>query len=487
MSVLIAIDQGTTSTRTVVYDNDLNVINSEQQEYSLIFPEDGWVEVNPSELMQSVYATLDPMLEKYSDISGLGITNQRETTLVWDARSGEQIYNGIVWQDRRTADLCSSLKESGHEEIIKQKTGLLLDPYFSATKIAWIINNVEGAKEKAEQGFLRFGTVDTFLLWRLSDGLIYKTDITNASRTNLFNIHTLKWDNELLELFQVPASMLPEVHDSDAQFGTFSRKNQSIAITGVIGDQQSALVGQKCFGNGDMKATFGTGCFLMVNTGDTPQKSKSGLLTTIGYTLKNQTVYALEGSIFSAGTIIQWLRDNMMFFEDSALSESFLSSSGESNGVIFIPAFTGIGAPHWNAEIRASFYGITRDTSQKDIVTSAFKALIYQVLEIKDALNKDNVPIKNLSIDGGMAANKKFSQLLADFIEHDIQVPESTESTAIGAAITAGLGAGVFSSLEDLQKDSRNSTFYSPREDIFNKKDLSEWKKFLETLLEAYS
>ena len=487
MSVLIAIDQGTTSTRTVVYDNDLNVINSEQQEYSLIFPEDGWVEVNPSELMQSVYATLDPMLEKYSDISGLGITNQRETTLVWDARSGEQIYNGIVWQDRRTADLCSSLKESGHEETIKQKTGLLLDPYFSATKIAWIINNVEGAKEKAEQGFLRFGTVDTFLLWRLSDGLIYKTDITNASRTNLFNIHTLKWDNELLELFRVPASMLPEVHDSDAQFGTFSRKNQSIAITGVIGDQQSALVGQKCFGNGDMKATFGTGCFLMVNTGDTPQKSKSGLLTTIGYTLKDQTVYALEGSIFSAGTIIQWLRDNMMFFENSALSESFLSSSGESNGVIFIPAFTGIGAPHWNAQIRASFYGINRDTSQKDIVTSAFKALIYQVLEIKDALKKDNVPIINLSIDGGMAANKKFLQLLADFIEHDIQVPKSTESTAIGAAITAGLGAGVFSSLEDLQKDSRNSTFYSPRKDIFNKKDLSEWKKFLETLLEAYS
>jgi glycerol kinase len=487
MSVLIAIDQGTTSTRTVVYDNDLNVIDSEQQEYSLIFPEDGWVEVNPSELMKSVYATLDPMLEKYSDISGLGITNQRETTLVWDARSGEQIYNGIVWQDRRTADLCSSLKKSGHEETIKEKTGLLLDPYFSATKIAWIINNVEGAKEKAEQGFLRFGTVDTFLLWRLSDGLIYKTDITNASRTNLFNIHTLKWDNELLELFQVPASMLPEVHDSDAQFGTFSRKNQSIAITGVIGDQQSALVGQKCFGNGDMKATFGTGCFLMVNTGDAPQKSKSGLLTTIAYTLQDQTVYALEGSIFSAGTIIQWLRDNMMFFEDSTLSESFLSSSGESNGVIFIPAFTGIGAPHWNAEIRASFYGITRDTSQKDIVTSAFKALIYQVLEIKGALNKDNVPIKNLSIDGGMAANKKFSQLLADCIKHDVRVPESTESTAIGAAITAGLGAGVFSSLNDLQKDSRNSTFYSPREGIFNKKDLNEWKKFLETLLEAYS
>lgn len=487
MTFLLAIDQGTTSTRCVVYDEELNIIKSEQQEYSLLYPADGWVEVDPNKLLESVYNTLDPILDSSFDIKCLGITNQRETTLVWEAESGTPIYNGIVWQDRRTADYCSSLKEQNLEHIINQKTGLLLDPYFSATKISWILDNVEGAREKALKGNLRFGTVDTFLLWHLSDGQLHKTDVTNASRTNIFNIRSMEWDQELLDIFDVPASMLPEVCSSDAEFGSLSRKSASIPITGMIGDQQSALVGQRCFNYGDMKATFGTGCFLMVNSGLKPQSSKSGLLSTVGYKLKESTSYALEGSIFSAGTTIQWLRDNMKFFKDSQASIELLSSSGKSNGVLFIPAFTGIGAPHWNAEVRASFYGITRDTSQQDMITAAFKALIYQVMDIRDALKEDGIEIMNLAVDGGMAGNEKFCQLLADFLGLDIRVPASTESTATGAAITAGIGFGIFSTEKTVEKGSNQLTIYSPREGILDISDHEKWKQFLKVLMQAYS
>ena len=392
------------------------------------------------ELMSSVYATIDPVIEACSDISAIGITNQRETTLVWDADSGEPIYNAIVWQDRRTAEQCMQLKKAGHEEAIKNATGLLLDPYFSSTKISWILDNVDGARKRAEAGKLRFGTVDTYLLWQLTHGEIYKTDVTNASRTNLYNIHLKEWDSELLKIFNIPRSMLPEVQSSDSNYGTMVRGNKTIQISGVIGDQQSALVGQRCFQSGQMKATFGTGCFLMVNTGDESLLSTSGLLNTVGYGLSGKVSYALEGSIFSAGTIIQWLRDNMEFFQESAESINLLDTRGESNGVLFVPGFTGIGAPHWNAEIRASFYGITRDSTKKDMVTAAFKSLIYQVMDIKEALKVDGIQIKNLSIDGGMAANSGFCQLLADFLGQEVQVPSSLESTAIGAAITAGLG-----------------------------------------------
>ena len=408
MALLIAIDQGTTSTRTVAFDRELNVILSKQKEYSLIYPKDGWVEIEPNELIASVYETLDPVLDACKDITALGITNQRETTLVWDASTGKPIYNAIVWQDRRTAKKCLSLKNDGHEEIIKNKTGLLLDPYFSATKIQWILDNVSGAKQKANNGELRFGTVDTYLLWQLSGGKIYKTDVTNASRTSLFNIHSRVWDQELLDIFNIPSTMLPDVYPSDADFGEITRKNKKFNISGLIGDQQSALVGQRCFELGQMKATFGTGCFLMVNTGDEYHPSTSGLLNTIGYGISDDTPFALEGSIFSAGTIIQWLRDEMKFFSDSAKSINFLNSTGDSRGVSFIPGFTGVGAPHWNSEIRAAFYGITRDTSQQDITTAAFNALIYQVIDIRDALKKDGIEIKNLSIDGGMASNSMF-------------------------------------------------------------------------------
>ena len=487
MPTLIAIDQGTTSTRTVAFDADLNIIHSKQKEYPLIYPNDGWVEIEPEELMNSVYSTIDPVLDACSDVSALGITNQRETTLVWDSDSGKPIYNAIVWQDRRTAEQCMQLKKDGYEETIKNATGLLLDPYFSATKISWILNNVDGARQKADAGKLRFGTVDTYLLWQLTDGNVYKTDVTNASRTNLYNIHTKEWDSELLKIFNIPKSMLPEVFPSESHYGSFDRGNKTIKITGIIGDQQGALVGQRCFQPGQMKATFGTGCFLMVNSGSEYLQSTSGLLNTLGYGLSGSVPYALEGSIFSAGTIIQWLRDNLEFFSDSAESINLLDERGESNGVLFIPGFTGIGAPHWNAEIRASFYGITRDTTKTDMVTAAFKSLIYQVMDIKEALSIDGIEIKNLSIDGGMAANSSFCQLLSDFLGQEVQVPPSLESTAIGAAIAAGIGAHLFS-IEKLQNQQSNyATIYRPRENVFIENDLIEWRKFLKALLDAYN
>ena len=487
MPTLIAIDQGTTSTRTVAFDADLNIIHSKQKEYPLIYPNDGWVEIEPEELMNSVYSTIDPVLDACSDVSALGITNQRETTLVWDSDSGKPIYNAIVWQDRRTAEQCMQLKKDGYEETIKNATGLLLDPYFSATKISWILNNVDGARQRADAGKLRFGTVDTYLLWQLTDGNVYKTDVTNASRTNLYNIHTKEWDSELLKIFNIPKSMLPEVFPSESHYGSFDRGNKTIKITGIIGDQQGALVGQRCFQPGQMKATFGTGCFIMVNSGSEYLQSTSGLLNTLGYGLSGSVPYALEGSIFSAGTIIQWLRDNLEFFSDSAESINLLDERGESNGVLFIPGFTGIGAPHWNAEIRASFYGITRDTTKTDMVTAAFKSLIYQVMDIKEALSIDGIEIKNLSIDGGMAANSSFCQLLSDFLGQEVQVPPSLESTAIGAAIAAGIGAHLFS-IENLQnQQSNDATIYRPREKVFIENDLIEWRKFLKALLDAYN
>ena len=487
MPTLIAIDQGTTSTRTVAFDADLNIIHSKQKEYPLIYPNDGWVEIEPEELMNSVYSTIDPVLDACSDVSALGITNQRETTLVWDSDSGKPIYNAIVWQDRRTAEQCMQLKKDGYEETIKNATGLLLDPYFSATKISWILNNVDGARHRADAGKLRFGTVDTYLLWQLTNGNVYKTDVTNASRTNLYNIHTKEWDSELLKIFNIPKSMLPEVFPSESHYGSFDRGNKTIKITGIIGDQQGALVGQRCFQPGQMKATFGTGCFLMVNSGSEYLQSTSGLLNTLGYGLSGSVPYALEGSIFSAGTIIQWLRDNLEFFSDSAESINLLDERGESNGVLFIPGFTGIGAPHWNAEIRASFYGITRDTTKTDMVTAAFKSLIYQVMDIKEALSIDGIEIKNLSIDGGMAANSSFCQLLSDFLGQEVQVPPSLESTAIGAAIAAGIGAHLFS-IENLQnQQSNDATIYRPREKVFIENDLIEWRKFLKALLDAYN
>ena len=388
MAKILTIDQGTTSSRSIVFDSNANIVEVSQKEYPLIYPQDGWVEIDPEILIKSVTDTLSKV--SLDDVASAAITNQRETTIVWDRNTGKPIYNAIVWQDRRTKDFCSSIEDQRILNEVSKRTGLLLDPYFSATKIKWILDNIDGAKKKANEGRLCFGTIDTYLMYVLSNKKIYKTDITNASRTMLFNINTLSWDNYLLDLFDIPESILPEVSNSDESFGTLSDFN-NINVNAVLGDQQAALFGQGCLNEGTLKSTYGTGCFLMANIGSKPSLSDNGLLTTIGYSLNNKIHYAIEGSIYSAGTVIQWLRDNLEFFADSAESEKFLSSNANSNGVHFIPAFNGLGAPYWNSDIRASYHGITRDTTKKDLINAAFNSISFQTKDIVDCLKNINI------------------------------------------------------------------------------------------------
>ena len=426
MKEILTIDQGTTSSRSIIFNENLDVLEVSQESYDLQYPNDGWVEADAGSILQSVKNTLNTAFSNRNDLSKIaccGITNQRESTILWEKSSGKPIYPAIIWQDRRTAQFCSSLKEdSSLVEKVTEKTGLLLDPYFSATKIKWILDNVEGAREKADSGDLAFGTIDSFLIWNLTEEKNHITDVTNASRTLLFNINTLSWDEDLLSLFNIPINLLPEVVASDANFGNIKIKDVQIPITGVLGDQQSALVGQNCFSKGSMKSTYGTGCFLMVNTKDVIFRSNSGLLSTIGYMIQGEVNYAAEGSIFSAGTIIQWLRDELDFFSDSKESENFLNKDGFANNLYFIPAFTGLGAPQWDPDIRASFYGITRDTTKKDFVTAAFNSLCYQTKEILKAIADDGLSIQEMYIDGGMAKNKTFAQLLANITNTNISV-----------------------------------------------------------------
>ncbi|MDB4253051.1 glycerol kinase GlpK, partial [Gammaproteobacteria bacterium] len=437
MKEILALDQGTTSSRSIIFDENLNVVRESKKEYNLFYPNDGWVEASPDDILNSVKETLNNVLDGYSSINNIeccGITNQRESTVIWDKSSGKAIYPVIIWQDRRTADLCNSLKDDPLiVEMIADKTGLVADPYFSATKIKWILDNVDGARKKAEAGELAFGTIDSFLIWNLSAERNHLTDVTNASRTLLFNIKKLCWDDDLLDLFNIPANILPDVVSSDAAFGRIMVDDNIIPISGVLGDQQSALVGQNCFYEGSMKSTYGTGCFLMANTKDKILRSNSGLLSTIGYKINNEVSYALEGSIFSAGTIIQWLRDEMKFFNDSNESEEYLNQDGNANNLLFIPALTGLGAPQWNPDIRGSFYGITRDTSKNDFVTAAFNSLCYQTKEILEAITKDGLEIKEISIDGGMVKNTSFTQLLANITGTNLSIPSNAEATALGA------------------------------------------------------
>ena len=452
MTKILTIDQGTTSSRSIVFDSNAEIIELSQKEYPLIYPNDGWVEIDPSALIKSVTDTLNNIDLK--DISSAAITNQRETTLVWDRKSGKPIYNAIVWQDRRTESFCSSIEDNETLKEISERTGLLLDPYFSATKIKWILENVKDAKVKAKEGSLCFGTVDTYLMYVLSKGRIYKTDITNASRTMLFNINTLSWDRYLLDLFEIPESMLPEVSNSDESFGPLSECN-NINVNAVLGDQQAALFGQGCLNAGDLKSTYGTGCFLMSNVGSEPLTPKKGLLTTVGFSFNKQIHYAVEGSIYSAGTVIQWLRDNLKFFKESSESENFLNSDANANGVHFIPAFTGLGAPYWDSNIRASFHGITRDTTKKDLINAAFNSISYQTKDIVDCLEQADISVKSLSIDGGMAANKTFVSHIANILNIPIQVPKNTESTAKGVACLAGITTGLMN-IDLLEKQEKN-------------------------------
>ena len=479
MSKILTIDQGTTSSRSIIFDQNANIQASAQEEYPLLFPNDGWVEIQPDDLYHSVLNTLNQL--DLSEIKYAGITNQRETTIIWDRETHEPIYNAIVWQDRRTSDYCDSISSDANKLLVKDKTGLIIDSYFSATKIKWILDNVEGAREKASAGKLCFGTVDSFLLFKLSNGTIHKTDITNASRTMLFNINSLEWDNELLELFDVPSSILPEVEHSDANFGALTNLN-NIEVHGILGDQQAALFGQGCLAKGELKSTYGTGCFLMANVGHKPLFSNDGLLTTIGYSLNGQVTYAIEGSIYAAGTTVQWLRDNLEFFSSSELSENFLNPNGNSNNIHFVPAFTGLGAPYWNSDIRASYHGITRDTSKADMINAAFNSITYQTKDIIHCLSKIQIELKSLNVDGGMVANKTFTQQLANLLNIDVLVPENSESTARGVAVLTGVASKIYDL--GLVKDQSRSKITPVKGDHeFMSEDYRKWKKLIDKAL----
>lgn len=465
---ILSIDQGTTSSRAILFDTGGGVAYTAQQEFPQIYPQDGWVEHDPQEIWQSVVKTSQDalgQLDANNDrLIGIGITNQRETTLVWDRRTGKPIYNAIVWQDRRTADKCMALKERGLEETISAKTGLLLDPYFSATKASWILDHVPGARERAERGELAFGTVDSYLLWQLTAGQSHYTDVTNASRTSLFNIHTQAWDNELLELFDVPAAMLPEVKDCAANFGT-SKANitgQPYPILGIAGDQHAALIGQAGFDKGCAKSTYGTGCFMMLNTGTAPLQSNNRLLTTIAYRINGETHYALEGSIFIAGAAMQWLRDAMKFFSDVADSEKIASETGYQSDVVVVPAFTGLGAPYWNPDARGAILGLTRDSGVADIVTATMQSICFQTRDLLNAMEKDGLHPTQLRVDGGLSANNWIMQCLADLLSIEVDRPEVIETTALGAAYLVGLSAGTYKSIEELKTHRKSESIFSP-------------------------
>lgn len=453
---LLAIDQGTTSSRALLFDEKAQHIATAQQEFKQYFPDDGWVEHDPEDIWESTVTVCREVLghidNDLSKVAGIGITNQRETTIVWDKATGKPIYKAIVWQDRRTAAFCEQLKEAGHEATIADKTGLLIDPYFSASKIRWILENVEGAREKAEQGDLLFGTVDCFLLWRLSAGKTHATDATNASRTSLFNIHTQEWDDDLLALFDVPKSMLPEVKDCSDDYGVTEESlfGAELPVYGVIGDQQAALVGQACFDKGMVKSTYGTGCFMVVNTGDQPLKSNNRLLTTVGYRLNGQTIYALEGSIFVAGAAIQWLRDGIKLIKHASETAEMAKHVGYSNPVYLVPAFTGLGAPYWDPNARGALFGLTRDTGIEEIVTAGLQSVCYQTRDLLVAMEKDGADIATLRVDGGMVVNNWVVQFLSDLLQVPVDRPQVVETTALGAAYMAALKAGIYKNLDEI-------------------------------------
>ena len=453
---ILAIDQGTTSSRAMVFDEDSQIVGVGQEEFSQYFPEDGWVEHDPEEIWQSVLQVVDRALGnadlRADQIGAIGITNQRETTVVWDRVTGVPVYPAIVWQDRRTHALCQSLKAAGHEPEVREKTGLLLDPYFSATKVRWILDHVTDGQARAEAGELCFGTIDSFLLWRLTAGQVHRTDATNAARTLLFNILTQDWDDDILALLNIPRSMLPEVLDCSAHFGVTSIPEiaAEIPIAGMAGDQQAALVGQCCFNVGMMKSTYGTGCFMILNTGSEPVRSEHQLLTTVAYRLNGVVCYGLEGSIFIAGASVQWLRDALKVIDHASETEAIAASNPDSHGVYVVPAFTGLGAPHWDAEARGGIFGLTRDAGVADIVTATLQSVSYQSQDLLNAMASDGVAPTVVRVDGGMIENDWMAQNLADQLGIEVHRPAVTETTALGAAYLAGLAVGVYPSLDGL-------------------------------------
>ena len=458
MKYVLAIDQGTTSSRTILFDHDGAIRSVAQKEFTQIFPKPGWVEHNPQEIWASQATTMTEALTnvnaKGSDIVAIGITNQRETTIVWDAETGQPVYNAIVWQDRRTADYCDELRAKGLTDMIRSKTGLILDPYFSGTKVRWILENVPGAREKAEEGKLRFGTVDTWLVWNLTGGRHHVTDVSNASRTLLFNIHTLEWDEDMLKLLGVPRSMLPEVKSSSEIYGYTHARIFSfdVPIAGIAGDQQAALFGQMCTNPGDVKNTYGTGCFLLMNTGEQAILSKNNLLTTIAWKIGDKVNYALEGSIFVGGSVVQWLRDGLKVISSSADSEALATSVPDNGGVYFVPALTGLGAPYWDPFAKGTITGITRGTTAGHIARAALEGIAFQTMDIVGAMQADaQVALGDLKVDGGASRNDFLMQFQADVLETNVVRPTCVETTAKGAAYLAGLATGFWQSIDEIK------------------------------------
>ena len=466
---ILAIDQGTTSTRAILYGRDGSPLTTARRELGQIYPRPGWVEHDPEEIWQATLAVCRAALAdaglQAKAVAAIGITNQRETAIVWDRQTGKPIHNAIVWQDRRTALRCRQLAEAGKEDEVRTKTGLLLDPYFSATKIAWMLDSVPGARQAAEAGGLAFGTVETFLLWRLSGGARHLSDATNAARTLLYDIHRADWDAGLCALFEVPRSCLPEVCDNAGAIGTAQAAHlgAEIPICGMAGDQQAALIGQACFDPGMIKSTYGTGCFAVMNTGAVPVASANRLLTTVAYRLGGQTTYALEGSIFSAGSAIHWLRDGLGVIEHAAQTEAMAAALADNDGVYLVPAFTGLGAPHWDADARAAIIGLTRAASAGHLARAALEAVAYQTAELIEAMADDAAaPIAALRVDGGMVGNDWLMQFLADIVAIPIERPRITETTALGAACLAGLGCGLIGSLEQIADRWRGEAVFRP-------------------------
>ena len=440
-----------------------------QRELPQIFPRPAWVEHDPEEIWQATLAVCRAVLEKAGlaadRVTAIGITNQRETAILWDRKTGKPVHNAIVWQDRRTTDACRDLIDAGHQDTVREKTGLVIDPYFSATKIAWLLDHVPGARAAAERGSLAFGTVDSFLLWRLTGGRSHATDASNASRTMLFNIHDQDWDGDLLDLFRIPRAVLPEVRDNAGSFGAcvHAHFGAEIPITGMAGDQQAAVVGQACFQPGTVKSTYGTGCFVVLNTGDTPFVSRNRLLTTVAYRLGGNTTYALEGSIFIAGAAVQWLRDGLGIIENASESESLAKSVADNGGVYFVPAFTGLGAPYWDPSARGAVLGLTRDSGAAHVVRAALESVCYQTRDLIEAMADDGATLGTLKVDGGMAGNDWLLQFLADLLAQPVERPIVTETTAIGAAYLAGLGAGVYQSVDEIARQWRREATFAPK------------------------
>ena len=469
---ILSLDQGTSSSRAIVFDHKGQIRSVAQREFTQYFPKSGWVEHNPHEIWSSQASVIAEAITSIDinglDIAAIGITNQRETTIVWDSETEEPIYNAIVWQDRRTSEYCDELKAAGHTEFIRSRTGLIIDAYFSATKIKWILDNVPGARERAEKGKLMFGTVDTWLIWRLTRGDVHVTDVSNASRTMLFNIHTLQWDEELLRLFDIPLSMMPEVRSSSEVYGhtkstIFAHK---VPIAGIAGDQQAALFGQMCVEPGAVKNTYGTGCFLLMNSGEKPIDSKNNLLTTVAWKIGDKVNYALEGSIFVGGSVVQWLRDGLGIIRSSSEVEALAASVPDTAGVYFVPALTGLAAPYWDQYARGSISGISRGTTAAHIARAALEGIAYQTLDIVDAMQRDSgIELCELKVDGGAARNNLLMQFQSDLLDTRVIRPQVTETTALGAAYLAGLAVGYWDSIDDIKQQWQAEHVFEPTEE----------------------